>query len=127
MIFGHILYGRISSEDVEHIHTTVVVEDCSTSWSSDDDERHTKCSLDNHDCDGSNLSDVNGCSISSILDDGDCSCSNDDIATTSPFITPHCFMSQRNMKAHNGNVVQHSYSYDKLVDRLSSMKIALEN
>jgi hypothetical protein len=32
------VYGRISNEDVEHIHNMVVVEDCSTSWSSDDDE-----------------------------------------------------------------------------------------
>ena len=33
-------------EDVEHIYNTVVVEDCSTSWSSDDDFRSTTSSLD---------------------------------------------------------------------------------
>jgi hypothetical protein len=91
------VYGRISSEDVEHIHNTVVVEDCSTSWSSDDDESHTTSSVDNHDCVGSNSSDANDYSISSILDDyGDGSCSDNDIANTSPSITPHCFMSQGN-------------------------------
>lgn len=45
-------YGTISDddddepkeahEDVEHIHNTVIVEDCSTSWSSDsDDDGHS--------------------------------------------------------------------------------------
>jgi hypothetical protein len=122
------VYGRISSEDVEHILNAVVVEDCSTSWSSDNDERHTTSSLDNHDCASSNSSDANDCSISSILDDyGDCSCSDDDIATTSPSITAHCFMSQGNTKVYNANVTNHSYSYDELVDRLASMNIDLEN
>jgi hypothetical protein len=66
--------------------------------------------------------------ISSILDDyGDCSCSNNDIATTSPSITPHCFMSQGNTKVYNANVTNHSYSYDELVGRHASMNIALEN
>ena len=121
------VYGRISSKDVEHILNTVVVEDCSTSWSSDNDERHTTSSLDNHDGAGSNSSDANDCSISTILDDyGDCSCSDDDIATTSPSITPHCFMSQGNTKVYNANVTNHSYSYDELVDRLASMNIDLE-
>jgi hypothetical protein len=106
----------------------VVVEDCSTSWSSHDDERDTTSSLDNHDCDGSNSSDANDCSISSILDEyGDCSCSNDDIATTSPSITPHCFMSQGNTKVYNPKVTNHSYSYDELLDKLASMNIALED
>ena len=121
------IYGRISSENVEHIHNTVVVKDCFTSWSSDDDERHTTSSLDNDDCVGSNSSDANDGSISSILDDyGDCSCSDDDIATTSPSITPHCFMSQGNKKVYNANVTNHSYSYDELVGILASMNIALE-
>jgi hypothetical protein len=106
----------------------MVVEDCSTSWSSDNDERHTTSSLDNHDCVGSNSSNANDCSISSILDDyGDFSCSGDDITTTSPSITPHCFTSQGNTKVYNANVTNHSYSYDELVDRLASMDIDLEN
>ena len=106
----------------------MVVEDRSTSWSSDDDERHTISSLDNHDYVGSNSSDANDCSISCILDDyGDCSCSDNDIATKSPSITPHYFMSQGNTKVYNANVTNHSYSYDELVDRLASMNIALEN
>ena len=41
-------------EDVELIHNMVVVEDCSTSWSSDDDEQPISSSLDKVDDDGSN-------------------------------------------------------------------------
>jgi hypothetical protein len=40
-------------EDVEHDHNLVIVEDCSTSWSSDDDERSTTSSLDKVDDDAS--------------------------------------------------------------------------
>jgi hypothetical protein len=113
---------EIEHEDVEHIHNTVIMEYCSTSWSSDDDDRSTTSSLDKVD-DGSS-SDGNDDSISNTLDDDDdddCSCP-DDIATTSPSTTPHCFMS-----LGDTNVVGHSYSYDELVDRLASMNIALEN
>ena len=40
-------------EDDEHIHGIVVVEDCSTSWSSDDDDQSTTGSLDKIDDDDS--------------------------------------------------------------------------
>jgi hypothetical protein len=42
-----LIYGRVfdddeskeeAHEDVEHCHNSVIVEDCSTSWSSDDDD-----------------------------------------------------------------------------------------
>jgi hypothetical protein len=48
-------------EDVEHIHNTVIVEDHSTSWSSDDDDRSTISSLDKVDGDAS--SDANNYSM----------------------------------------------------------------
>ena len=38
-------------EGVEHDHGLVIVEDCSTSWSSDDDDDHTTRSLDKIDDD----------------------------------------------------------------------------
>ena len=38
-------------EGVEHDHDLVIVEDCSTSWSSDDDDRSTTSSLDKIDDD----------------------------------------------------------------------------
>ena len=59
-------------EDVEHSHNSVIVEDCSTSWSSDDDDDdQTTRSLDKIDDDAT--SDANDYSISSTLDDGSCS------------------------------------------------------
>ena len=38
-------------EDVEHCHNPMIVEDCSTSWSSDDDDDHATRSLDKIDDD----------------------------------------------------------------------------
>ena len=96
-------YGTLANDDddeapkeeayecVEHGHNLVIVEDCSTSWSSDDDERSTTSSLDKIDDDAP--SDANDDSTSSTLgDDGSCS-DHDCDATTSPSTTPHCFMS----------------------------------
>jgi post-segregation antitoxin (ccd killing protein) len=113
-------------ECVEHDHNLVIMEDCSTSWSSDDDDdRSTTCLLDKIDDDAS--SDANDDATPCTLDgDDDGSCS-DDIATTSPFTTPHCFMSQGNTKVSNANVVDHVDSYDELVSRLASMTMSLEN
>jgi hypothetical protein len=84
---------EVAHESVEHDHNLVIVEDCSTSWSSDDDERSTTSSLDKIDVDDAS-SDANDDATPCTLvgnDDGSCS---DDIATTSPSTTPHCFMSQ---------------------------------
>jgi hypothetical protein len=60
-------------ECVKHDHNLVIVEDCSTSWSSDDDERSTTSSLDKVDDDAS--SDANDDATTCTLDgDDDCSC-----------------------------------------------------
>jgi hypothetical protein len=112
-------------ECVEHDHNLVIVEDCSNSWSSDDDDLSTTCSLDKIDDDAT--SDANDDATPCTLggdDDGSCS---DDIATTSPSTTPHCFMSQGDTKVSNVNVVDHIDSYDELVSRLASMTMSLEN
>ncbi|KAG0514181.1 hypothetical protein BDA96_10G168500 [Sorghum bicolor] len=108
-VFLNEKYGAISDdddvpkveahEDVEHDHNTVVVEDCSTSWSSDDDDRSTTSSLDKIDDD--------------VTSDGSCS-SHDYDATTSPSTTPHSFMSQGDTKVYDANVVNHVVSYDEL-------------
>jgi hypothetical protein len=112
-------------EDVKHDHNMVIVEDCSSSWSSDEDidERSTTSSLDK--IDGSISSDENHCYIPRTIDNCDCSCSDDYATTSSP--TPlHCLMSQGNKRASSYNVVGHD-SYDELVSRLASMNISLEN
>ena len=98
-------------EGVEHDHNMVVVEDCSTSWSSEDDDDSTSSPLDKME-DGA------------TSDEGSCS---DCDATTSPSSTPHCFMSQGDTKVENDNVVDHVDSYDELVSRLASMIMTLEN
>ena len=80
-------------EDVEHDHDMVVVADCSTSWSSDDDDRSITSSLDKIDDDAT--SDANDDATPSTLDgedDDSCSSHNCD-ATTSSSTTPHSFMS----------------------------------
>jgi len=64
-LYLNLIYGRVSNddddepkeeahEDVEHDHNLVIVEDCSTSRSSEDDNDHsTTRSLDKDDGDGS--------------------------------------------------------------------------
>ena len=89
-------------ECVEHDHNLVIVEDCSTLWSSDDNDRSTTSSLDKIDDDAS--SDANDDATPCTLDgDDDGSCS-DDIATTSSSTTSHCFMSQCDTKVQKANV-----------------------
>ena len=100
----------------------MIVEDFSTSWSSDDDkERSTTSSLDKIDDDAS--SDAHDDTTSCTLDgDDDGSCFDDDCdATTSP--SPHCFMSQGDSKVSNDSVVDHVDSYDEIVSRLASMTV----
>ena len=117
-------------ECVEHDHNLVIVEDCSTSWSSDDnDDRSTTSSLDKVDDDATSVAHED--STSSTLDgdlDDDGSCLGHDCdATTSSSPSPHCFMSQDDIKVSNDNVVDHVDSYDELVSRLASMTMSLEN
>jgi hypothetical protein len=61
-------------ECVEHNHNLVIVEDCSTSWSSDDDDDHTARSLDKDDNDATSdaIDDSTPCTL---YDDVDDSCS----------------------------------------------------
>ena len=102
----------------------MIVEDCSTSWSSDDDD-HTTRPLDKIDDNTTSVAndDATPCTLDGD-DDGSCS---DDIATTSSPTSPHCFMSQGDTKVSNANVVDHVDSYDELVSRLASMTMSLEN
>ena len=81
-------------ECVEHNHNLVIVEDYSTSWSSDDDDDATTKSLDKVDGDASSDAhyDPTPCTLDDDDDDGSCS-GHDCDATTSPSTTPHCFMS----------------------------------
>ena len=99
-------YGTVSSDDddddepkeeahecVEHDHDLVIMEDCSTSWSRDDDDDHTTRSLDKIDDDAT--SDANDDATPCTLDgddDGSCSGYKSDATTSSP-PSPHCFMS----------------------------------
>jgi hypothetical protein len=111
-------------EDVEHDHNLVVMEDCSTSWSSDgDDDRSTTSSLDKIDDASSDANDdATPCTLDGS-DDGSCS---NDIATTRSLTTSHCFMSQGDTKVSNANVIDLD-SYEELLDRYGSMIKVLEN
>ena len=110
-------------EDVEHCHNSVIVEDFSTSWSSDDDDDHTTRSLDKIDDDAT--SGANDDATPCTLDGNhDGSCPDDIASTSSP--SPHCFMSQGDTKVSNDNVVDHVDSYDELASRLASMTMSLE-
>ena len=57
-------------ESVEHDHDLLIVEDCSTSWSSDDDEASTTSSFDKIDDNGT--SDAHDDSTSSTLGGSRC-------------------------------------------------------
>ena len=98
-------YGTVSDDDdddepieevhenVEHDHNSVIVEDCFTSWSSDDDDHTTTRSLDNVDDDAT--SDANDDATPCTLEgdnDGSCSGYESDVSSSSP-TTSHCFMS----------------------------------
>jgi hypothetical protein len=114
-------------EDVEHDHNSVIVEDCSTSWSSNGDDESTSRSFDKIDDDAS--SDAHGDATPCTLDgdnDGSCSGYESDASTSSP-TSPHCFMSQGDANVSNANVVDHVESYDELISRLASMTMSLEN
>ena len=103
------------------------MEDCSTSWSSDNDDDATTKSLDK--IDGDATSDANDDATPCTLDDdndGSCSGYENDVSSSSP-TTPHCFMSQGDTKVSNDNVVDHVDLYDELVSRLASMTMSLEN
>ena len=110
MVVSQFIYGRVFDDDdkpkkeghecVEHDHNSVIVEDCSTSWSSDDDDdRSTTSSLDKvvDDATSDANDDATPCTL---VDDGSCSSYESD-ASTSPSPSPHCFMSQGDTKVSN--------------------------
>jgi hypothetical protein len=75
-------------EDVQHSHISVIVEDCSTSWSSVDDDHTTTRSLDKIDVDGPSSSDVIDVSTASTLDDDD-SCSSYEVMSLQAILHHH--------------------------------------
>jgi hypothetical protein len=97
------------------------VEDCSTSWSSDDDD-HTTRSLDKIDNDATSDAndDATPCALVDDNDDG----YKSDVSTNSS-TTSHCFMLQGDTKASNTNMIDLD-SYKELLDRYGCMIKALE-
>ncbi|OQU90566.1 hypothetical protein SORBI_3002G431333 [Sorghum bicolor] len=90
-----------ANEDAEHDHNMVVVEDCSTSWSSDGDDDATTRSLDkdNDDATSDATNDATPCTLDGE-DDG-----YESDASTSSSTTPHCFMSHGDTKVPIGGVI----------------------
>ena len=69
----------------------MIVEDCSTSWSSDDDDDHsTTSSLDKVDDDASSDANDDATPCTPVVDEDDGY--ESDVSTSSP-TSPHCFMS----------------------------------
>ncbi|KAG0520804.1 hypothetical protein BDA96_08G105600 [Sorghum bicolor] len=111
-VFLNEKYGVISKEDVvpnveahedvEHDHNTVVVEDCSTSWSSEDDDDHSTRSLDKDNDDAT--SDATNDATPCTLDDEDDGYESD-ASTISSTTSPHCFMSYCDTKVSIGDVI----------------------
>ena len=96
----------------------MIVEDCSTSWSSDDDDRSTTSSLDKIDDAPSDAhDDRTPCTLDG--NDGSCSSHDEDATTSSPTISPHCLMSQGDTKVSNDNVVDHVDMMSLLIDLLA--------
>ncbi|KAG0549771.1 hypothetical protein BDA96_01G283200 [Sorghum bicolor] len=89
-------------EVVEHDHNMVVVDNCSTSWSSDGDNDPTTRSLDKDDDDAT--SDANDDATSCTLDDEDDGYESD-ASTSSSTTSPHCFMSHGDTKVSIGDVI----------------------
>ncbi|KAG0529585.1 hypothetical protein BDA96_05G111300 [Sorghum bicolor] len=105
-------YGAISkeddvpkvgtNEDVEHDHNMVVVEDCSTSLSSEEDDDHSTRTLDKDDDDATR--DANHDATTCTLDDEDDGYESD-ASTSSSTTSPHCFMSHGDTKVSIGDVI----------------------
>ncbi|KAG0514313.1 hypothetical protein BDA96_10G180000 [Sorghum bicolor] len=111
-VFLNEKYGAISkeddvpkvdaNEDVEHDHNIVVVEDCSTSRSSEEDDDHSTRSLDKDDDDAT--CDSNDDATSCTLDDEDDGYESD-ASPSSSTTSPHCFMSHGDTKVSIGDVI----------------------
>ncbi|KAG0529030.1 hypothetical protein BDA96_05G063300 [Sorghum bicolor] len=112
LVFLNEKYGAISkeddmpkvdaNEDVEHDHNMVVVQDCSTSWSSDCDDDATTRSHDKDNDDAT--SDATNDATSCTLDDEDDGYESD-ASTSSSTTSPHCFMSHGDTKVSIGDVI----------------------
>ncbi|KAG0525027.1 hypothetical protein BDA96_06G020400 [Sorghum bicolor] len=111
-VFLNEKYGAISkeddvpkvdtNEDVEHDHNMVAVEDCSTSWSSEEDDDHSTRSLDKDDDDAT--SDANDDATPCTLDDEDDGYESD-ASTSSSTTSPYCFMPHGDTKVSIGDVI----------------------
>ncbi|OQU76419.1 hypothetical protein SORBI_3010G144050 [Sorghum bicolor] len=98
-VFLNEKYGAISKQDVvpkvnaneddEHDHNMVVVEDCSTSWSSDGNDDATTRSLDKDNDDA--ISDATNDATPCTLDDEDDGYESD-ASTSSSTTSPYCFI-----------------------------------
>jgi hypothetical protein len=92
--------GKFNNEDdhkevhecVDHDRNLVIVEDCSTSWSSDDDDNDTTTSSLDKVSDDATSDAIDDDTPCSLVDDGSCSGYEIDISTSAP-TSPHCFMS----------------------------------
>ncbi|KAG0514266.1 hypothetical protein BDA96_10G175800 [Sorghum bicolor] len=102
-----------ANEDVEHDHNMVVVEDCSTSWSSEEDDDHSTRSLDKDDDDAT--SEANDDATSCTLDNEDDGYESD--ASTSS--SPHCFMSHGDTKVSIDVIIDCDGPNFELVCKLS--------
>jgi hypothetical protein len=100
------------------------MEDCSTSWSSDDDDDTTR-SLDKIDDDATSddKDDASPCTLDGD-DDGSYLSYESDASISSP-TTSHCFMSHGDTMVSNANVIDLD-SYEELLDRYDCMIKALE-
>ena len=89
-------------EVVEHDHNMVVVEDCSTSWSSDGDNDAITRSLDkdNDDATSDATDDATPCTL-----DGEDDGYESDASTSSSTTSSHCFMSHGDTKVSIGGVI----------------------
>jgi hypothetical protein len=90
---------------MEHDHNSVIVEDCSTSWSSDGDDDHTTNSLDKIGVDATSdaIDDDTPCTLDG--DDDDSSSGYESDASTSSPTSPHCFISHGDAKVSIGGVI----------------------
>ncbi|OQU76202.1 hypothetical protein SORBI_3010G109901 [Sorghum bicolor] len=99
-VFLNDKYGAISkgddvpkvdaNEDVEHDHNMVVVEDCSTSCSSEEDDDHSTRSLDKDDDDATKFHEFGY---------------ESDASPSSSTTSPHCLMSHGDTKVSIGDVI----------------------
>jgi hypothetical protein len=93
--------------DVEPTNEIDDIDGCSTLGSSDGEDCSTTSSIDNN---------------------VDCSCTSANDDSTSPSTSTHGHMDHCDMEVKvDGNVVDHAYTYDEIVDILKGMTLIVEN